>query len=129
MRNAKILDRMAKSTGGIAIVGPCGAGKTTLAEGLQKLGLDARQVAQEHSYVPAMWKLIRPPDMLIYLHVSFDRATIRKRFHWTEEEYMEQVWRLRHAREHCDLFIDTTQLAPGEILDRVLQYLGIMLHH
>jgi len=116
---------MAKSPGSIAIVGPCGAGKTTLAKKLQSLGFDARQVGQEHSYVPAMWELMSQPDMLVFLDVSFDRATKRKKFLWTEEEYNEQVRRLRHAREHCDLLIDTTQLSPREILKRVLKHLGV----
>ena len=33
----------------IAIVGPCGAGKSTLAEVLIGHGYPARQIAQEHS--------------------------------------------------------------------------------
>ena len=51
----------------IALVGKSGAGKSTLVAGLCKHGYRARQIAQEHSYVPQMWRLIRRPDTLIYL--------------------------------------------------------------
>jgi len=29
-------------------------------------------IAQEHSYVPYMWKRITNPDLLIYLNASFE---------------------------------------------------------
>lgn len=109
----------------IAIVGTCGAGKTTLAESLQRLGFNAKQVAQEHSYVPDMWELISQPDFLIYLEVSFDVSTSRKHFHWTFEEFAEQVHRLSHARRHCHLLIDTTHLSPDKILKAALDHLSI----
>jgi len=54
----------------LAVVGPCAAGKSTLIEGLRQHGYQARHVAQEHSYVPEMWKLLTSPDYLIYLDVS-----------------------------------------------------------
>ena len=48
----------------IAIVGPCGAGKSTLARNLRLKGRQARAIAQEHSYVPAMWQCLTKPDFL-----------------------------------------------------------------
>ncbi len=35
---------------------------------------------------------------------------------WLEEREV----RLAHAREHCDCYIDTTNLTPDEVLERAL---------
>jgi deoxyadenosine/deoxycytidine kinase len=108
----------------IAIVGPCAAGKTTLINGLQKHGYSARQIAQEHSYVPDMWAQIAAPDVLIYLDASYETCTERKSLNWREDEYEEQVCRLSHARAHADLVIPTDELPPKEVLDLALQFLA-----
>ena len=107
----------------IAIVGPCASGKTTLAEGLQVHGYDARQIAQEHSYVQDMWKQITDPDILIYLDASFETCTERKQLNWKQKEFDEQVRRLSHAREHCDLYLMTDQVSIEEILEVVLDHI------
>ena len=80
-----------KEKGGIIIVGPCGSGKTTLAEKLQQDGLEARQVAQEHSYVPTMWQELSQPDFLIFLDASFETSTERKSLNWNIEEYLPAI--------------------------------------
>jgi len=108
----------------IAIVGPCAAGKTTLARGLQSHGLAARQIAQEHSYVPYMWQRLTQPDVLIYLDASYQVCTQRKLLNWTEAEYAEQLHRLAHAREHCDVYIDSTDLSSDEVLRQALAAMG-----
>ena len=107
----------------IAIVGPCAAGKTTLAQALQARGFDARQIAQEHSYVPNMWKKITNPDILIYLDVSYAVSMRRKRLNWTEAEFNEQQRRLEHAYTHCDILIETDPLNPAQVLQQVLTQL------
>ncbi len=107
----------------IAIVGPCGAGKSSLAEGLRQRGYRARQIAQEHSFAPAMWQLITDPDVLIYLHASFDIANRRKELNWSPKDHAEQLHRLRHARAHCHIFIDTDPLTPQQVLQRALREL------
>ena len=61
----------------IAVVGPCGAGKSTLVRELTRRGFHAREVAQEHSFVPAMWQRFTQPDLLIYLDVSREEAQRR----------------------------------------------------
>jgi ABC-type cobalamin/Fe3+-siderophores transport system ATPase subunit len=109
----------------LAIVGPCGAGKSTLVEGLRVLGLDAKEIAQEHSYVPTMWKKITPPDILIFLDVSFKFSTRRKNFQWSIRDYSEQIQRLHHARENCDIYIQTDDLTPEEVLKAVLDMLDV----
>jgi len=107
----------------IGIVGPCGSGKSTLLAGLERHGYTCRHIAQEHSYVQAMWQIIAKPDILIYLHASFPISTARRKLNWQKKNHDEQVSRLAHAREHADLFIDTDDLTPDSVLLRVLDYL------
>lgn len=107
----------------VGIVGPCGSGKTTLTAGLKQHGVDARPIAQEHSYVPTMWQRLTNPDVLIYLNVSYPHTVKRRNLDWTYQEYAEQLHRLRHAREHADLCIDTDPLTPQGVLDQALSFL------
>lgn len=107
----------------IGLVGVCGSGKSTLAAGLAQHGIAVRQIAQEHSYVPHMWQRIAKPDILICLEASYPVTLQRKPFHWTEQEYQQQVARLRHARQHADLRIDTDALNAGQVLERALEFL------
>ncbi|MGA9532773.1 MAG: hypothetical protein WBR18_08675 [Anaerolineales bacterium] len=107
----------------IAIVGPCASGKSTLADRLNQAGWQARQIVQEHSYVPAMWRTISPPDILIYLDASYETSSRRKRLNWTPEEFQDQVERLADARERCDLYLNSDQLSIEETAQRVLNWL------
>jgi len=104
-------------------VGPCASGKTTLATRLQRAGYSARQIVQEHSYVAEMWKVLSMPDLLIFLDASFATCNRRKSLNWLENEYLEQRRRLRHAKEHCDLYIETDALTSEEVSQAVLQTL------
>lgn len=108
----------------IAIVGPCAAGKTTLARRLKSLGYNARQIVQEHSYVPAMWQIISQPDLLIFLDASFEACTARKALDWNRREYEEQRHRLEHAQRNCDIYLDTTSLNEDQVFNQVKQALG-----
>jgi cytidylate kinase len=105
----------------IGIVGPCGAGKTTLANLLNQHGYPSRAIAQEHSYVPAMWQKLTNPDFLIYLKASYQATTYRRHLDWTVGEYQEQLFRLRHAINNADLVIETDGMTPLEILTIVLK--------
>jgi deoxyadenosine/deoxycytidine kinase len=107
----------------IGVVGPCAAGKTTLVSGLQKAGYEVRHIAQEHSYVADMWKRLSNPDLLVYLHVSYSLTIARRNIDWTEAEYLEQIYRLRHARQFADCYIDTDLLSSRQVLDQVLQFI------
>ena len=109
----------------IAVVGVCASGKTTLVNALQAHGYRARQVSQEHSYVPDMWQRITMPDILICLDASLE--TIRRRRsddQWPEQLLRLQVQRLSFARTHCDLYIWTDMLAPEEVLQNSLVFLA-----
>ena len=107
----------------IGIVGPCGSGKSTLLTGLEKHGYTCHHIAQEHSYVQAMWQLITRPDILIYLHASFPVSTRRNQLNWEEKDYEEQLHRLAHAREHAQLSIETDDLTPEQVLQKALDFL------
>lgn len=108
----------------IGIVGPCSAGKSTLARGLRKQGYVVKEIRQEHAAAPDMWLRITHPDFLIYLDVSptvaADREGLSKPSSWWQEE---REVRLAHARQHCDLYVDTSSLSPPEVLARVEMFL------
>ena len=107
----------------IGIVGPCGSGKSTLTAGLESHGYSCRHIAQEHSYVQAMWQIITKPDTLIYLNASFAVSTARCKLNWQKKDHEEQLRRLAHAREHANLLIETDELTPNQVLQQTLDYL------
>jgi len=107
----------------IGVVGPCAAGKSTLIAKLKERGYQARHIAQEHSHVPDMWKRVSNPDCLIFLDVSYPVSMQRKKMNWNENEFLIQVRRLQHARQHADLYIQTDQRTPGEVQQMVFVFL------
>ena len=107
----------------IGVVGPCGAGTTTLIQGLRANGYLAKHIAQEHSYVPQMWSRLTNPDILIYLDVSYPLSIQRRRIDWTSSEYSKQLRRLKHARENADFYLNTDDLTPQEILQQVAEFI------
>ncbi len=113
----------AAPTARILVVGPCGSGKTTLTLSLRAIGIHIVQVAQEHSFVPDLWRRGAPPDVLIFLDASFETCTRRKRFRWLERDYLEQQRRLAHARAHCHLYLATDAITPTEVRNRVVDFL------
>jgi len=115
----------AQSPQTLVIAGPCGSGKTTLVKDLALSGITARQVSQEHSFVPDMWMKLSHPDILIFLDASYETCKHRKQFQWTTDEYFEQKRRLRHARAHCDIYIQTDGKSPQQVLLMVLRELGV----
>ncbi len=74
--------------------------------------------------MPSMWQRLTHPDILIYLDVSMAEAARREGLDKSSSWWIEErEVRLAHARQHCDLYIDTTHLSPKEVLDRILSYL------
>jgi len=73
--------------------------------------------------VQTMWQVIAKPDILIYLSTSFPISTSRRKLNWQEKDFTEQLRRLAHAHEHADLIIDTDDLTPEQVLQKVLDYL------
>ena len=106
----------------IGVVGPCGSGKSTLIAGLAPLGYRTRHIAQEHSYVKDMWQRLTNPDLLIFLDASWTVTCQRRSLDWTEAEWQEQQFRLRHARANADLYVDTDALTIEEVTERVVEF-------
>lgn len=108
----------------VSIVGPCSAGKSTLAKQLRELGYRVKEVRQEHSMIPDLWRKFNPPDVLIYVDVAMDEAARREGLDkpsswWVEEREV----RLTHARAHSDIYVDTTHLTPTQVFEEVLSWL------
>ena len=111
----------------VGLVGPCAAGKTTVAQGLQALGWRAKAIAQEHSFVPDMWQRLTRPRVLVFLDVSWAEARRRKALRLSPEAYAEQQQRLAHARAHADLVLPTDGLSPAQTIARVDAFLRTRL--
>jgi len=114
----------------IGIVGVCASGKTSLYARLNDLGFKCRHIAQEHSYVPTMWKQLTNPDILVYLETSYLSTISRRNLNWTEEEYNEQIRRLQNARDNADIVIETDQFTVEEVASYAISQLKqyIILH-
>jgi hypothetical protein len=109
--------------GRVAVVGPCTSGKSVLVARLAAAGYDAWQPAQEHSYVPDMWRRLARPQVLVYLDVSLPELLRRRRVDMTPSHLAEQHRRLAHARAHCNLYLPTDPLSEEEVFDRVVTVL------
>lgn len=113
----------------IGIVGPCASGKTTLIHQLSSLGYQCRHIAQEHSYVPDMWKRLTNPDILVFLDVSYEVTLQRKKLNWTKEEFKIQLDRLRDAYGNADILIETDLLTPTQLVSQVVEKIETILQN
>ena len=92
--------------------------------GLEKRGIHARPIAQEHSYVKDMWQRRMNPEILIFLDVSYPVAQKRRKLNWNTREYEIQHNRLRHARQHANYYLQTDELTPEEVLEQISTFLS-----
>lgn len=106
----------------IVIVGVCAAGKTTLAENLKRIGYDAATVAQEHSYIPTLYRN-SSPDVVIFLDASYAAIKKRREIDWTEAYLDGERERLAHARAACDLYLKSDNLNADQVCRRVRRWL------
>ncbi len=104
----------------IAIVGVCGSGKSTLARGLTARGYHARQISQEHSHVPELWRRFWEPDRLVFLDVSDEEVSRRLGRDTHAATLANQRRRLVGARLKCDLYLHTDVLTSGQVLATIL---------
>lgn len=109
----------------IGVVGACGTGKSELVARLKECGYQARHIAQEHSFAPKMWRIITNPDILLFLQISYPVTIERKKFNWTEKEFDEQIYRLRHAFAHSDIIINTDNLTPEDVFEVLINELTV----
>jgi hypothetical protein len=73
-----------------------------------------------------MWQRISKPDVLIYLDVSYEVARARRpTLDGGPERLAVQRQRLAHARQHCHLYLDTSQLTPEQVHDNVFGFLSV----
>jgi deoxyadenosine/deoxycytidine kinase len=108
----------------IAVVGHCAAGKSTVVRLLADRGFEAYSVAQEHSSVHDLWNH-QQPDFVLYLDVSLEEMRRRRdNPDWPEWIFEKQSQRLRHAREHAALVIDTDRNDPEAIVALVERHVG-----
>ena len=103
----------------VVVVGPDAAGKSTLVDRLNDAGYNARCCAQEHSQVPDMWRRISNPDFLVFLDVKLETIARRRAIDWGQKRFDAQQTLLAHARSHCDLYVQTDDLTPSGVAERV----------
>lgn len=109
----------------VAVVGPCSSGKSTLTTALKAAGYDARHPAQEHSYVANMWQRVTKPDLLLFLDVDYENVRARRpHIDGGPQRLAQQHHLLRHAREHCDFYLDTSGLSVEEVKTAVFTFLA-----
>jgi hypothetical protein len=103
----------------VVVVGPDAAGKTELVRQLRALGYNVRTCAQDHSYVPDMWRRLARPDFLIYLDARLETIARRRAIDWGQARLDALNARLAHARAHCDLYLPTDGLELPDVVARV----------
>ena len=113
--------------GRIAVVGVCGSGKSTLATALRLHGYEARECAQEHSYILDMWQRISRPQVLVYLAATHCMVLTRLCSYVTVELYQEQLNKLAHAQAHASFYVNTDDLTAEQVLLHVLT--GLLPYH
>jgi ABC-type molybdenum transport system ATPase subunit/photorepair protein PhrA len=106
----------------IVVVGPCAAGKTTLANALRALGYNAHPCAQEHSVIATLWRHSQP-DVLIALKADIGAVRSRRGMHWPAWLHETQLQRLANAYTAADLVIDTSTQDSKAVLEGVIAYL------
>jgi hypothetical protein len=77
-----------------------------------------------------MWQRITRPDILIYLDVDYETIIARRPgFDFRPDDLDRQNGRLAHARQNCDLYLDTTNLTPTEVQQKTLAFLEPTPNH
>jgi hypothetical protein len=110
----------------VAVVGVCAAGKSTLAEGLNQLGIKALTVPQEHSSVRRLWQRLHPEcNILVMLDAQYE-TTKRRRptIMYGPERLEDQRQRLAIAREECGLYVPTDNLSIEQVRQVVVDWVA-----
>jgi adenylate kinase len=104
----------------VVVAGVCSSGKTTLVKSLQDAGIDAYNVAQEHSGIKKLWNK-KNPDILVVLDAKLSTIRQRRKVPWGEERLVVQRERLIDARQHADLYLQTDELSKEDVVQNVLE--------
>jgi shikimate kinase len=107
----------------VVIVGPCAAGKSTLARGLSEQGYHAHLIAQEHSGVRDLWRR-HQARALVYLDVDLERVHQRGRPNFPAWLHQQQKDRLKEARDAAACYVNTAPLSIPDVLEQVLKFLA-----
>ncbi len=114
------------TTDEVVVAGPCGSGKSTLVERLTAAGINARAVAQEHSVIHELWKHGGTPLALVVLEATSPIITRRRGADFPEWLHHEQMERLKSARDHADLIVDTDERTAEDVEKVVMDFLQEM---
>lgn len=108
----------------IAVVGVCASGKSTLVDGLNRLGYKAVTVPQEHSSVRKLWQRLHPgSNILVMLDAQFETTKQRRpTISYGPERLEDQRERLKNARELCDLYLPTDGLDIDKVRQAVIDW-------
>ncbi|MBP2628216.1 MAG: hypothetical protein H6Q68_2927 [Firmicutes bacterium] len=106
----------------VVVAGVCVSGKTTLVKSLRDLGIDAYNVAQEHSVIKKLWNH-KQPDILVVLDAQMKTIRQRRVVPWDEDRLAVQRKRLSDAYAHADLYIQTDELSKDEVVQNVIEHI------
>jgi hypothetical protein len=118
--------RLARNGSTVAVVGPCASGKSTLVCGLRRHGYLAREVAQEHSVVPDLWRRRGLAGPLVFLDVSPHVACDRRGLAVPPRWWRAIATRLDTARRSADVYVCTDALSVEQVLVQVLAFLDCL---
>ena len=71
--------------------------------------------------MPTMWQMTGP-DLLIFLDATMDTIRRRREVSWGDDHLARENRRLRHARQHCDLYIVTDPLTREQVFEQVREF-------
>ena len=66
-----------------------------------------------------MWRRLSRPHFLIFLDASLETIARRRAIAWGQDRLDALQGRLAHARQHCDLYVDTDEMTPEEVTEYV----------
>jgi hypothetical protein len=105
----------------IVLVGVCASGKSTVAQLLQRQGLLARAVAQEHSRVPWLYAHLGP-GWIVCLCANWETVHRRRPLAFAPDFYEREWLRIREARASAHLIIHTDYLTAPEVTDLIISW-------
>ncbi len=107
----------------VVLVGPCAAGKSTLAVALREHGFSVHPIAQEHSGVRDLWRR-HAAHVLVYLDVDLANVQQRGRPNFPDWLHQQQRERLAEAQHAADYYLDTSVHSIAEVQHLVLEFLA-----